>query len=222
MNIESKRIPIFPISYFKDNIEDNQYIKELLVDKIVKDSKDLPIPERWITNKLKTSYLGEKPGKEIFFGEDRTFQSILEQRYAKCLNNFFEDIDYKISIDKIWYNCYVDGEFQESHDHIGPLFNSSHFSCIHFLSFDTTRHKPVTLEDPLSQIRALSLELHQNNYGALYHPDIKEGDFIMFPSYLKHSVESSPSTPDYPRITIAMNIRVLEYNGMKQFQSNYE
>jgi hypothetical protein len=33
----------------------------------------------------------------------------------------------------------------------------------------------------------------------------------MFPSYLIHSVEPSPPTLDYPRITISMNIRVMEY-----------
>jgi hypothetical protein len=40
-----------------------------------------------------------------------------------------------------------------------------------------------------------------------------EGDFIMFPSYLRHCVYPSPSTPDYPRITISMNFKVLEYSG---------
>lgn len=212
----TNRIQIFPVTYFKAPIEDNESIKEVLVPKIMKDVVELPIPEGWFTNKLMTSFMGEKPGKEIFFGEDRTYQSLLETRYANCLDSFFENIPYKIVIDQIWYNCYLDGEFQEAHDHLSGLdskYSSAHFSCIHFLSFDSTRHKPVRFHDPIAQIRCLSYELKNNGYSDHQYPDIQEGDFIMFPSYLIHSVEPSPPTPDYPRITIAMNIRVLEYGN---------
>ena len=212
----SNRIQIFPVTYFKSQIEDNDTVKKLLVPKIVEDAKDLPIPEGWLTNKLMTSFLGEKPGKEIFFGKDRTYQSLLETRYADCLDSFFENVPYQIVIDQIWYNCYINGEFQEPHDHINQpskLNMVPHFSCIHFLSFDSTRHKPVQFHDPIDQIRCFCYELNGNGYSSRVSPDISEGDFIMFPSYLIHSVEPSPSTFDYPRITIAMNIRVLEYGN---------
>lgn len=210
----TNRIQIFPVTYFKAPVEDNELVKKILVPKIMEDVAELPIPEGWFTNKLMTSFMGEKPGKEIFFGEDRTYQSLLETRYANCLDGFFENIPYQIVIDQIWYNCYLDGEFQEAHDHLSRLdskYSPAHFSCIHFLSFDSTRHKPVRFHDPIAQIRCLSYELKNNGYSDHQYPDIQEGDFIMFPSYLIHSVEPSPPTPDYPRITIAMNIRVLEY-----------
>lgn len=209
---DSTRIPLFPISYFHSKVENNEEIKNLLVSKILKDSEELPIPEGWFTNKLKTSFSGEKPGKEIFFGEDNTYQSILQEKYAKCLDTFF-DFNYRIMIDEIWYNCYTDGEYQEEHDHLGSTLNNIHFSCIHFLSFDKKTHYPPKLKDPLDQLRTLSLEMGRNNYQPYYYPDIEEGDFIMFPSYLRHSVEPCLYSPDYPRITIAMNIEVLEYGG---------
>lgn len=204
------RVPIFPISFFHSKVENNDEIKNLLVSKIEEDSKELSIPEGWITNKIKTSFCGEKRGKEIFFGEDNTYQTILEKKYAKCLDSFF-DSTYTIMIDEIWYNCYTDGEYQEPHDHINGSFNTCHFSCIHFLSFDKTTHKPTSFCDPLEKIRALSLEFDRNKYKPTYVPDIEEGDFIMFPSYLTHYVEPSASTKDYPRITIAMNIKILQY-----------
>jgi hypothetical protein len=207
---------IFPITYFKAPVEDNDTAKKLLVPKIMEDVKDLSIPEGWFTNKLMTSFMGEKPGKEIFFGEDRTYQSLLETRYANCLDQFFDNVPYQIAIDEIWYNCYVDGEFQEAHDHLSrqnSAYYPAHFSCIHFLSFDPTRHKAVRFHDPIEQIRCTSYELEGNNYSDHHYPDIQEGDFIMFPSHLVHSVEPSPPTLDYPRITIAMNIRVLEYGN---------
>ena len=213
---DKTRIPIFPISYFHSKLENNDEIKDSLVPKILKDSQELPIPEGWFTHKLKTSFSGEKPGQEVFFGEDRTYQEVLEKKYAKCLDSFF-DYNYKIMIDEIWYNCYTDGEYQEEHDHLGGPFNTVHFSCIHFLSFDKTRHKPPRFHDPMSQLRNMSLEMERNNYDDQYYPNVEEGDFIMFPSYLRHSVEPCVYTKDYPRITIAMNIKVLEYGDM-----NYE
>lgn len=204
------RVPIFPISFFHSKVDNNKEIKDILISKIVNDSKELLIPEGWITNKLKTSFSGEKLGKEIFFGKDNTYQSILEKKYAKCLDSFF-DCNYSIMIDEIWYNCYTDGEYQEDHDHLGGAFGSVHFSCIHFLSFDNIRHEAPKFRDPLDQLRNLSLEMDRNEYQDYYSPTIEEGDFIMFPSYLRHSVSPCEHTPDYPRITIAMNIRVLEY-----------
>lgn len=211
------RTEIFPISYYKCNIPDNQMLKSLLVSKIMKDAEELKhnVPKGWITNKLMTSFGGEKPGKEIFFGKDRFFQSILEKKYAYCLDKFFDDF-YEIAIDQIWYNCYVNDEYQEIHDHTGSIFAPCTFSCIHFLSFDKTRHKPVCFYDPLQSIKyATSLEFGSHNYSNNYFPEIEEGDFIMFPSYLMHSVYPSVPTPDYPRITIALNIQVIKYGNWK-------
>jgi len=207
------RVPIFPVSYYKDSIENNQELKNLIVPKIMNTIDDLQDPYLWFTNKIKTSFLGEKEGKEVLSGENNAITDLLCQKYEKCFNKFFENIPYTIDIDKLWYNCYVDGEFQEMHCHVGQPSNRPHFSCVHFLSFDKTRHKPVVFEDPIYQLRVLSVEMIGNQYSSEHYPDIEEGDFIMFPSYLRHCVYPSPSTPDYPRITISMNFKVLEYGG---------
>ena len=202
---------VFPITYYHLSMTDNDMLKDLLVDKIVADAKNLEIPEGWFTNKLMTSFDGEPRGKEIFFGENDSYQKVLEKRYGSCINAIF-DAPYKIDIDEIWYNVYMNGEWQEEHDHVGGP-HGSHYSCIHFLSFDPKIHQPVEFRDPLSQLRNLSVELDRNNYDHTWYPDIKEGDFIMFPSYLAHSVKPGKATPDYPRITIAFNFRVLNYQG---------
>ena len=47
-----------------------------------------------------------------------------------CINAIF-DAPYKVDIDEIWYNVYMNGEWQEEHDHIGGPWGS-HYSCIHF------------------------------------------------------------------------------------------
>ena len=201
---------VFPITYYHLSMNDNDTLKELLVDKIVKDSENLPIPEGWTTNCLRTSFDGEPRGKEIFFGEDETYQKVLEKRYGACINAIF-DAAYKVDIDEIWYNVYVNGEYQEEHDHLGSI-GGAHFSCIHFLSFDRENHQPVVFRDPLRQLRNLSLELDRNKYDDHWIPDVAEGDLLMFPSYLSHEVKPGKPTPDYPRVSIAFNFKVLYYN----------
>lgn len=211
------RNELFPISYYKDVVEDNNQLKDILVPVILENSKKLKDqqPKGWLTNKIMTSFSGEPPGQEIFFGENRYFQSILEKRYSKCLDNFFDDY-YEIRVNQLWYNCYLDGEYQEAHEHVGDIFCPTTFACIHFLSFDKTRHKPVCFYDPISDIRCTaSLEFGSHEYQDPKFLDINEGDFIMFPSFLRHSVYPSIPTLDYPRITIAFNIFVSKYGGKK-------
>jgi len=210
------RKQLFPISYYKDKIKNNQKIKNKVTPVILENCKLLEnnSPKGWLTNKILTSFSGEPNGKEIFFSENTYFQKILRNEYSKCLDNFFDDY-YQIIVDDMWYNCYINGEYQESHDHLGGFFNPSTFSCVHFLSFDKDRHKPICFYDPLEQIRCTSIEFGSHNYKSTVFLDIEEGDFIMFPSFLRHSVYPSPPTPDYPRITISFNVLVSEYGPQK-------
>jgi len=214
--INIHRHQIFPISYYKCNIKDNDKIKSTVVPKILEDIQKIKnnIPKGWSTNKLITSFSDENNNKNIFFHEDGIFYSILEKPYFECFDKFF-DHPYEIKIPDMWYNCYYDGEYQESHDHLGSIFNSSNFSCIHFLSFDKIKHYPPVFEDPLLQIRnSTSIEFFSHDYEDHYKPVIEEGDFMMFPSYLRHEVLPSSKTLDYPRITISFNIQILKYANL--------
>ena len=44
-----------------------------------------------------------------------------------------------------------------------------------------------------------------------YKPKVREGDVIMFPAYLEHEIKPGKPTPNYPRMTLAMNIKVTRY-----------
>ena len=208
------RVQIFPLTYYHVHISSNDQLKKVLLNKIVEDAKELKVPEGWFTNKLMTSFNGEPTGREIFFGENTEYQDMLTKVYTECFNKIF-DRKFEVSIDDIWYNVYVDGEYQENHDHLGYGTSPSHFSCIHFLSFDEKNHEPVIFRDPHRQLRNLSIELDKNNYSDDWVPNIREGDLLMFPSYLSHEVRPGKPTPDYPRISIAFNFRVLYYESKK-------
>jgi len=202
---------IFPVTIFKTQINNNDLLKNLLVSDIVKASEKLEIPEAWTTNKIRTSYKREPAGMEVL--QDN--KNLLDNQYRECLDEIF-DREYKADINDIWYNVYLDGEYQEVHDHIGSVLNPAHFSCIHFLSFNRGEHQPPEFRDPLAQLRHLSLEFDSNNCGDVYVPDIHEGDLLMFPSYLQHCVLPCRKT-EYPRITISFNVRVLSYGNDKSY-----
>lgn len=205
-----ERIEIFPITIFKSRINDNTELKNLISSKMILSSNYLKIPSDWATNNIKTSFKSEVEGFEIF-SKDSPYLKMVRQRYTDCMLQIF-DRDFSFIINKIWYNVYSDGEYQEDHDHLAGPFNPSHFSCIHFLSFDPEQHSPPEFKDPLAQLRNLSVEFESNRCGEIYVPKVKEGDLLMFPSYLTHRVLPCKKT-DYPRITISFNITVLSYGN---------
>ena len=203
-----KSLELFPVTIFKTEIENNYLLKNILVSGILEDSTEMLIPEDWTTTKIKTSF---SDGSEII----ERHRDLLEKEYIECMREIF-DKEFNVEIQNIWFNVYTDGEYQEYHDHVGTLLRPSHFSFIHFLSFDKENHKPPEFRDPLGQIRNLSLELDRNRCGEVYVPDVKEGDLLMFPSYLQHCVPAWKKT-DYPRITISFNVRVLQYGDDKSY-----
>jgi len=207
-DIEDNCLKIFPISIFKTKVEDNDYLKDLLVPDITRNSEYLKIPEDWTTHKVKTSFSYEPKGLEILYNGS-SYEKVLLQKYSLCMDKIF-DKTYEILIPRIWYNFYSDGEYQEQHDHLGTPLQPCHFSCIHFLSFNSEDHQPPQFTDPLSQLRNLSLELDRTGHGNIYVPKVEEGDLLMFPSYLLHSVSPSKKT-EYPRITLSFNIVVTKY-----------
>jgi len=203
------RKDLFSIPIFQTNIRKNETLKELLLPKIEKCYKDkrIPVPEGWNTDRVYTTFDRKKLNDEIF-GDP----NVAHPYYFDCIKKFFDD-EFRISIHETWFNLYVNGEYQEEHDHMSAsIFAApSHFSCIHYLSFDKERHEPVRFTDPNEKVRYSSLNLKCFNYNTVYTPEVEEGDFLMFPSYLNHYVKPSIPTPDYPRVTISLNFAVIDY-----------
>jgi len=207
---EQYRNTIFPVTYYKDTIENNDEIKESLLPILNERYKNLEPPDSWITNKLHTSFNRiDDDHDELFFSGHNFYQKILEKSYKKCFENFF-NAEYIISIKSIWYNYYLENEYQEWHNHLGSIFSPAHFACVHFLSYDNEIHQPTVFKDPLDKFRDHSYEL-EYDYCMQNIPNIKEGDLLMFPSYLDHCVHPVKKSQKCPRITISFNITLLKY-----------
>lgn len=199
-------LELFHVSLFRTQVYDNEKLKHRLVDAILNSTDELEIPEDWSTNKILTSFSGNNQVIE-------KNRDLLRGQYLDCIRDIF-DKEVELDFNDMWYNVYRDGEYQEEHDHLGNPFHQSHFSFIHFLSYDNKIHRPPEFKDPLSQIRNLSFELESFGCGEIYAPKVREGDILMFPSYLLHSVPPGSAT-EYPRITISFNITLKRYGEMR-------
>ena len=198
---------IFPIHYWKKNIPNNDELKERYLSRIVDtyQNEHIGSPSEWITEKMHTSFDNIHLNNQVF-GEDLPIEV-----YGPHINDFF-DYPWNGMFQDFWFNCYIDGDWQEQHCHVSERqMMKPHLSFIHYLSFDPERHQPVTFVDPSRGVRCASFELECTKYDAAYRPDIQEGDLLMFPSYLEHYVKRSQPTPDYPRVTISFNMHLTEY-----------
>tara|TARA_Y100001970_G_C14245403_1_gene867795 strand:- start:2153 stop:2857 length:705 start_codon:yes stop_codon:yes gene_type:complete len=212
------RKEIFPVSIYHGTLEDNNRIKKNLVPYIEKSKNEdgnWKPPDRWMTNKLITSFDNNDVHRDLFNNEKDSWTSDLRNQYLKLIGNFFEAGEWKIDCEQLWYNYYSNGEWQEQHRHLGDWRDLTHFAFVHFVQFDHKRHVPITFVDPLECERSLSPELDppeldgRSTLGK-YRPKVREGDCIMFPSWLEHEVRPGRPTPDYPRISMAMNIKILQ------------
>ena len=217
MPVNPYKKALFPIHIYQNRIKENDVCKDEILSKIDKMHEDgkFKVPEGWLTDKLSTSFSHLESNFELFRGTKTI------DLYQEYIGRFF-DKDVEFMIEEIWYNYYVDGEWQEQHSHIGgsSLEGSSTFSCIHFLSFNPEIHPPVVFSDPNEKVRSLSMEMDSNHYRNRYYPKVTEGSLIMFPCYLEHFVKKGPPTPNYPRITIAFNLTVTKYGERTAAKQN--
>lgn len=204
---------LFPIHIFQNNIKENHILQNEVFEKIqyLYSKNNLKIPSGWETDKLFTSFNYADLNLQIFNN------SRCQREYYRYCEKFF-DLNVQLGIDNLWFNYYTNGEWQEIHSHTGnSVFQyPATFSCIHFLKFDPRIHSPVVFVDPYEPLRNVSLEMASNRYQSKYSPNIKEGDIIMFPSYLQHFVPKGQPSPNNPRITIAFNLQVLEYGNARR------
>lgn len=205
---------LFPIHLFQTNIRENTLILDDVLDKIeyLYKKKKLKVPDGWLTDNLFTTFDMDEINSFIFHKD-----SIFLKYYYDYVKKFF-DKPVEFEFEDIWLNVYSKGEFQEQHTHSTPgiFVRRSHFSCIHYLKFDSEVHEPVIFVDPIEEKRYNTIEMDSNYYGnGRWSPYVREGDLLMFPPYLSHYVSKSDPTPNNPRISISFNIWIKQYGDRK-------
>jgi hypothetical protein len=136
---------------------------------------------------------------------------------TKCIKKVFRELDIPdlIYIDDFWYNIYHDNQGQEIHDHLadsgiqipfwsGIYYNKNSSSTCFIRSdrmFKTQYFKNCT-ESAISEA-----------FDAKYCPEVKDGDIILFPSHLEHSIRSEDWHTTSMRLTFAFNINLFGFPG---------
>lgn len=165
-----------------------QYLPEMLRRY---EARAYPRPEMWETDRIHTSF--GAPWKE-------QVMTALPPAYEKLLRQFVR-AELSVGI-ALWHSVYwKGGEFQERHHHI-----PCHFSFIHFLQFDPSEHRPPVFYDPARTVKAYCQndEIPPAYWSESGTIDVAEGDALVFPSYVEHSVPAG--TYRTPRVTVSMNV----------------
>ena len=183
---------LFPTYFWKFKVSNHQDIKEKYLQSFIDgyDNDIYKIPKGWVTHKCHTSFEESKiTGEDICDEYSSVFNTIFEKEWSGTF--------------EFWYQVYKNNEYQEWHDH-----SPSTLSAIHFLNFKDEHYAPI-FEDPLKSVISIIHHSALNKDLASpyrYTPKVEEGDIIIFPSYLHHTVPAGKYKTH--RVTIAINLSV--------------
>ena len=204
---------IFPLCLFKHKVSNsldiNQHFVPLITELVQKNEEFLNPPESWLCPDLTTSYDNRQLNDQIFSKSD-LLSNCFQEVFSLLTNNRATNCE----VSATWFNYYTKNSYQEWHDHINPnhinCLHRSNLSFVYFLSFNPDYHGSLTFKDPSHSVRAMSADSLVCGYEPEWTPKIEEGDMIVFPLYLEHSVKPFKKVVEnpVPRITISGNVRL--------------
>ena len=128
-----------------------------------------------------------------------SFNYILEKIW-KLLNDDFHG-KFKLNLENIWQNKYLEKDYQETHCH-----PQSHFS---FIIYKQIKESRTVFNSPFSSLIVgfypMSLLDKMNILRSKFKPSCTQNQIIVFPSFLEHYVLSTTDA-----VTIAGNITLEE------------
>ena len=138
---------------------------------------------------------------------DEQFERVVYE-YLNYMNG--SPIKWKIHVDS-WLNIHDSNMYMEQHEHVGAVC-----SGIYYLQLDKDKDYPATFNSPsqkdIANWALIGCDFHpQNNaLGTTTYPNymnLREGELILFPSYLTHFVKRSRIQHDKLRISYAFNVQ---------------
>jgi len=187
---------------FWTKINDHEEIKKELKENILNESEDFKyynsaLKERQLSeNKWQceviTSYFHREEIKHFF--TERIVKSIIENPLDELFEHksFFNKKPREIILPEIWFNVYKPGYSQEIHAHHGATL-----SGIYLLELNEPNTTVFFSNTP-------PYKYNEDNWiGGVFNTEhLEEGNVILFPAELSHSVTKCKNS----RITIAFNL----------------
>lgn len=203
---------LFASQIWKVNLNIEKNIVNDILDQIelnYKNNQD-HCPPDWEC-KIHSSYKNNKINTKIDYHKLYPHFKNEYEQFTKGLNL----INHNYKIQSVWYNYYLAGYNQEYHDHVGQD-HLDIYSMVYFLKLNE-EHPKITFYNYTnyhiffsSNHKIKSIYPHNINNSIIeqhWNMDVKEGDLIIFPSYLPHGVFVQKT--NNPRITISLNISLL-------------
>lgn len=187
---------LFPKFYYHGEVESHAYLKQLFLAELRE--AQLSQPSEWNCT-LQSSF--ESNTNDTDFSWD-VFKRAIEPNLTEMHEELGGKHQASIKMLESWINVYMKGDSQEVHTHCGG--SNPTFSCAYFMQYDPKVDAKFIFYDP-------SQEKHLGNFSGHYpclntwFPDVKEGDIIIFPSYIQHQVDVQREQSE--RITISANFK---------------
>lgn len=195
----------FEIPIYKTKLSNHQEIKQKFLDEVMPKLETLPGPNNIGLNLYSDYFEGlDRLGPEWTDFYAPTVLKFLQKAGFNQNKKWATDID-------LWYNVGIKGSSQEEHDHMGG-FPGCQYSAIHFLIYDDVEHEPTRFYNPIHHTFLRNMQPTSGDdtptdwQYAHFTPEVKEGDLLIFPSYLHHSVPYQRS--DKIRATVALNLTI--------------
>ena len=199
-------IGIFQTPIIKIKFKD--YCKYNFPEVEKKDNK----PDSWIDS-VNTSFPFIEPDDPVV---SPMIKKNLMADLKSSIVEVFEELNMPTNIDftEFWYNIYHDNQGQERHNHLSWIGSKNLYWCgiyYHKNASPTTFYRePGRYE--LQRWPDYMDSAMDSVLSAEYFPFVDDGDIILFPPYLDHSVKSKQKPKDEMRMTFSFNIDVLSLN----------
>lgn len=129
------------------------------------------------------------------------FEAIRSAARVFGLSAYGNDVNWLIT--DAWLNKMLPGGSQHMHDHANSLISTIYLVSLAEDAPRTHFHKPV-LSVGRPYFELTPQEFNRYNFDYTWLDEAREGNVILFPSYIKHSVPPNESAE--PRITLACNL----------------
>lgn len=180
---------IFSIPIYKYSLETSKI--NPAIEKYLKGIKYKDFKSPWFDNLLTTIYRQGTVLSDI--------EPLQYEVYQHC-NLFLKGLNLspkRLKLEDSWFNFYEKDHFQYAHSHVGTLTSEP---CLSGVYFHSTNGKDGDLVFNNVNNQYINSPLHE----PFYPISPKEGDLIIFPSYLVHHV--NPNLTEHLRISISFNI----------------
>ena len=185
---------LFPQFYYHGEVENHQQLKDKLLSELTDDK--LSQPKEWNCS-VQSSFETDNNFSWDYFYE------CIKPNLADMHQQLNGNPLHQFKMTEAWLNKYERGDSQEVHTHIGA--DNCTFSCSYFAQYALNDAR-FLFYDPDQTKHLGDFTKHYDGVVNTWFPDVREGDIIIFPSWLHHQVDVQRS--DTTRITVSANFKV--------------